>query len=804
MLQIKIKRLKPSVDRRLQHFKINIMNSFLKLLSASLLIFLLFFSEINIIYWDFNSEEKYFLPIDQQFSEYWFKTIDDIDKVPGFLITNPDNKYLIHKNVWVWNYRKWLKSSLSCVKSDERVMFSFDNNNNVYIYCVKEEWIIYPKFWINNTSYFWWEKLTINWFNFDKKKTFFSLWLVNKNWEIKKNKSWLPIEIWLNVDNIDVTSNSMELNVPLVYNINWEPYYLFDTEIKKIRLNMFYLSCVNELQISKSYAFKNFCWYSYYRQYIDIPLKSDDSDPVSLNQYYLWSLNIEKVWNKYWYNLIDNSEDNLWEIVIWYLDDWVWFKNNPDFDGKIYVNNREIPWNWIDDDWNWYVDDVNWRNFIWNNNDLTPNWWHWTNWAWLIAAKHWNNYWIKWIAPNVKIMPLIICNKNWCPRLSTFDAMKYAIENWADIINLSISWWYSSDYNKYVKLAKDNNVILVVAWWNNWTNTSEKKVSPVCNWITKNDIIWVWATSQNWEKLKWSSYGSCIDTWAPWEKIFTAPIWFWYTNFDETQWTSFSSPITAWIIALWMWLNNQIDSWKIIKLLQKNTNKNISTWYYQLDVYRYIKDLVKTYWKKYIEKNREYKDSWINKILNNIPEKTFSDLNPETEEWKAADYLSKKWIIWWYPDWTFKWSKNVNRAEAAKFLILAYYWESFSTSYYTWNLEFKTMLSDVDQDQWYAWYVNKAVMDWVIKWYWDNTFKPWNNVNTVEFLKMISKIFYLEENLKYSFLDVSDSDWFSKYAWIVEKYNLFPNRIENLNPWKFLTREEVSIAIYNLKIILEK
>lgn len=173
----------------------------------------------------------------------------------------------------------------------------------------------------------------------------------------------------------------------------------------------------------------------------------------------------------------------------------------------------------------------------------------------------------------------------------------------------------------------------------------------------------------------------------------------------------------------------------------------------------------------------------------------FSDTDINSLEGKAARYLYNNAIIGGFPDGEFKGHRYVNRAELAKFLLLTYYasLKDIESSYSTY-LSFSDML----EGQWYVPYVNIAAVKGVISGYPDGSFKPDKHVNTVEFLKMISLMFKLPENLPYTYQDVDTGAWYAKYVGIVEKYNLFPNRKQFLKPSELLTRNEVAVAFYQL------
>ncbi len=169
---------------------------------------------------------------------------------------------------------------------------------------------------------------------------------------------------------------------------------------------------------------------------------------------------------------------------------------------------------------------------------------------------------------------------------------------------------------------------------------------------------------------------------------------------------------------------------------------------------------------------------------NPFPDTNISDLSG-----MAAAELYRRAVLGGYPDGQFKGYRNVNRAELAKFLLLARYG---LISDYKNNNRF----ADVLEGQWYVKYVVRAANLGIIAGYPDGLFRPDKTVNTAEFLKMITLTFGLPENLAYSYKDVPSGDWYARYAGVAFRYNLFPNRTNYLKPASELTRTEVAIAIY--------
>ncbi len=167
----------------------------------------------------------------------------------------------------------------------------------------------------------------------------------------------------------------------------------------------------------------------------------------------------------------------------------------------------------------------------------------------------------------------------------------------------------------------------------------------------------------------------------------------------------------------------------------------------------------------------------------------FTDTDLDELSGKAAAELYRRAVIGGFPDGEFKGELNVNRAEAAKFLLLA---KGLKVEELVNNKRFV----DVIDGEWYTKFVMTAAKLGVISGYADGSFRPASEVNTVEFLKMLTLAFDLPTNLEYSYKDVETGAWYSQYAGIAEKYKLFPDRTANLKPEQFLTRTEVAIAIY--------
>jgi subtilisin family serine protease len=116
----------------------------------------------------------------------------------------------------------------------------------------------------------------------------------------------------------------------------------------------------------------------------------------------------------------------------------------PQLEASMWINAGEIPRNGIDDDANGYVDDIHGWDFRDGDNDSrvgTTLHWHGTFVAGIIAAQP-GEVPLVGVAPGVRVMDVRFLDSN--NRFSSrdwdmfADAIDYAVDNGADIINMSV------------------------------------------------------------------------------------------------------------------------------------------------------------------------------------------------------------------------------------------------------------------------------------------------------------------------------------------------------------------------------
>ena len=280
------------------------------------------------------------------------------------------------------------------------------------------------------------------------------------------------------------------------------------------------------------------------------------NDELSCQQAYLYEINVEDAWKQ---------SSNKWEgITVAIIDDGVNF-NHPDLEDILRSNPWEIWWNGEDDDNNGYIDDVHWWNFFLDKYRMDIVGDHGTLVAGIIAAQH-NSIGIAWIAPNIAIMPLIISSTEEISLWAMQQAIVYAVDNGADIINISIWGVFTDSYYVWlddeIAYAYENWVIVVSSAGNgDYTNQQARDLdlfpsSPVCNDGDDgiNRVIWVASLAGDGIKADFSDYSeSCVDVSAPWVNIVSTSHPAFNAEdslYDVVNGTSFSTPMVVGAIAL--------------------------------------------------------------------------------------------------------------------------------------------------------------------------------------------------------------------------------------------------------------
>lgn len=308
------------------------------------------------------------------------------------------------------------------------------------------------------------------------------------------------------------------------------------------------------------------------------------------NQWYLSKIKADSAWDK-----IAASPD----VVVAVIDSGVQIVH-PDLKDNIWHNRKEIAANGIDDDHNGFIDDTNGWDFVSNQPDPSPKFasgWtesgvsHGTMVSGIIAAQGNNREGTAGVTWRAQIMPLKVLNDQGDGKVSdVIRAVDYAINNGADIINLSFaSLNYSEGLQEAIRRAHEAGVIIVAAAGNEQSggegyDIDKKPVYPACydGNFGENMVIGVAATDALDQKARFSSYGSrCVDLAAPGISFFsTVPAGIDPANPNKNYdgyWsgTSMAAPLVAGALALIEQANPELTQQEVVNILFASTD-NIS------------------------------------------------------------------------------------------------------------------------------------------------------------------------------------------------------------------------------------
>lgn len=167
----------------------------------------------------------------------------------------------------------------------------------------------------------------------------------------------------------------------------------------------------------------------------------------------------------------------------------------------------------------------------------------------------------------------------------------------------------------------------------------------------------------------------------------------------------------------------------------------------------------------------------------------FSDVGEDYKYADAVFYVRDLGVVQGYADGTFKPFNEINRAEFVKILIEAKYQE------YLQDYMPESCFSDVGATEWYAKYVCFAKGKGIIGGYPDGTFKPSQNINVVEAMKIVLETYFGN-------VPPSDGEWYKKYVDYALKHGFW------LEEWSdnsyLLKRGEMAELMYRALVMINE
>ncbi|MFA5076214.1 MAG: S8 family peptidase [Patescibacteria group bacterium] len=310
------------------------------------------------------------------------------------------------------------------------------------------------------------------------------------------------------------------------------------------------------------------------------------NDPDYFLQWYVEKINLPQAWD---YTV--GSE----EVIVAVLDTGVDI-DHPDLSGNIWINYDEVDGDGIDNDNNGYADDIYGWNFVDKNNqpwvDFSKDYSfeganHGTLIAGLIAAQGDNLWGITGVTWKSKIMSLKVLDNNGMASIGpTVEAIDYAINNGADVLNLSFQGNFPySDLQAAIERAHRAGVVVVAASGNaplaGGLDLDVTPFYPVCykTLAGKKMVVGVGSTDERDYRSTFSNYGSkCLDLSAPGQEIYSTQIYI-PNNKDFNQYygggwegTSLAAPLVSGAAALLKSINKEFTPTEVLDLLTDNTD----------------------------------------------------------------------------------------------------------------------------------------------------------------------------------------------------------------------------------------
>jgi subtilisin family serine protease len=270
--------------------------------------------------------------------------------------------------------------------------------------------------------------------------------------------------------------------------------------------------------------------------------------------------------------------------------------DHPDLKDNIWVNeNESADSNNKDDDNNGFIDDRHGWDFVNNDPDPSPDFGgehteagilHGTLVSGVAAAAGNNGSGIAGVTWSARIMPLKVLNDKGEGRSShVVRAIDYAVDNGADIINLSFVGLNSSQaLRRSIDRAVDKGIMVVAAAGNekehgHGYDLDRTPMYPVCY----PNVIGVGAVDTLDQKAEFSSYGlECVDISAPGVSIFSTSVYApeqevnkrSLNKYYDGYWagTSMATPIVSGSLALIKSVNPSLRSEEAVNILFKEAD----------------------------------------------------------------------------------------------------------------------------------------------------------------------------------------------------------------------------------------
>ncbi|MFN6537120.1 MAG: S8 family peptidase [Nostoc sp. EkiNYC01] len=254
--------------------------------------------------------------------------------------------------------------------------------------------------------------------------------------------------------------------------------------------------------------------------------------------------------------------------------------NHEDLRNNIWTNAKEIAGNGIDDDGNGYVDDNYGWNFSGNNNNTLDGNGHGTHVSGTIAGEN-NNYGVTGIAYDAKIMPVKVLNDSGSGSYSSIaKGIRYAVDNGADVINLSLGGAYSNrTLESAINYASSKGVVVVMAAGNDGDSSPDYPA----RYASKSGIA-VGAVDRNNNMADFSNRSGTSQisyVTAPGVNVYSSVP---NNQYDTYSGTSMAAPHVAGVVALMLSANPNLTDAQVRQIVTETAGNSTQNTSFNLNI----------------------------------------------------------------------------------------------------------------------------------------------------------------------------------------------------------------------------
>lgn len=201
---------------------------------------------------------------------------------------------------------------------------------------------------------------------------------------------------------------------------------------------------------------------------------------------------------------------------------------------------------------------------------------HGTHVSGIVAAEMNNGIGGHGIAPKAKILPINVFDRYGGFDYILAEAILYAVENGADVINMSLGAPFEMPLvEEAIKKAVEKGVVIVAAAGNDG--------AIYYNYPASYDgVITVGATNDKNKKAYFTTYGPSIDVVAPGEDVYSTLNTAAKSTFEKLSGTSMASPIVAGVAALIKSKHPNLNTYEVEYILE-NTARDLGEKGFDLD-----------------------------------------------------------------------------------------------------------------------------------------------------------------------------------------------------------------------------